>query len=82
MTINGDRQANGTIKPSHTILKLPEVMEKTKLARPSVYRHIKAGTFPAPINLGERAVGWVESEIDAWIEQRMQARYVDASVSM
>lgn len=56
-----------------TILRLPKVLERTGLARTTIYDGIKAGTFPAPIKLGLRAVGWVEADIDAWVSARMEA---------
>ncbi|WP_374264686.1 helix-turn-helix transcriptional regulator [Zoogloea sp.] len=56
-----------------TILRRPQVEARTGLARSTIYDRIKAGTFPAPISLGEKAVGWIESEIDAWLNARIQA---------
>lgn len=55
----------------HTILRLPDVREKTALSRSTIYNKIKSGDFPQPISLGERAIGFVESEIDDWIESRI-----------
>ena len=47
----------------------------TKPGFPShIYRKIADGTFPRPIKLGDRAVGFVEEELDAWIEQRIALR--------
>jgi len=54
-------------------IRLPEVLSRTGLKRSSVYAFIEAGTFPAQIPLGERAVGWDESEVSAWIDQRIAA---------
>jgi prophage regulatory protein len=41
------------------------------LSRSSIYDRIGQGTFPSSISLGDRAVGWLESEIDTWIAQRV-----------
>ena len=60
------------------ILRLPAVIEKTGLSRSTIYAGIQKGTFPAPVNLGLRSVGWLESEIDAWIESRINARRQNA----
>jgi prophage regulatory protein len=49
------------------ILRLPAVKARTGLSRSTIYLRIAAGTFPAPVSLGARAVGWIESEIDAWL---------------
>ena len=54
-------------------IRLPEVITRTGLKRSSIYAAVLAGTFPAQIPLGERAVGWDESEVSAWIEARIQA---------
>jgi prophage regulatory protein len=32
------------------------------------------GNFPLPVSLGGRAVGWIESEIDDWLEMRVAER--------
>ncbi len=55
------------------ILKLPMVEDRTGYRRSSIYLKVSQGTFPSPITLGARSVGWLESEIDAWIEQRIEA---------
>jgi prophage regulatory protein len=53
--------------PSKTILRRREVEARTGLARSTIYERVKLGTFPAPIRLGAKAVGWLESEIETWI---------------
>lgn len=53
------------------ILRLPEVIKITGLSRSSVLLYISEGTFPTNIKLGARSVGWLESEIDEWIQQRI-----------
>lgn len=55
-----------------TILRRKQVEARTGLARSTIYDRMKAGTFPAPINLGEKAVGWIESEIDAWLNAQIE----------
>lgn len=54
-----------------TILRLALVKQRTGLSRSSIYSGVKQGTFPAQISLGPRAVGWLESSIDAWIQSRI-----------
>lgn len=51
-----------------TILRLPQVKQRTGLSRSTIYARIKAGQFNAPISLGARAVGWLASDVDAFIE--------------
>ena len=58
--------------PCTRILRLPEVMGRVGLRRASIYLHITKGSFPKPISLGARAVGWLESDIDGWIAARIE----------
>jgi prophage regulatory protein len=55
------------------IIRLPKVKERTGLGKSSVYAFEKEGNFPKRIPIGARSVGWLESEIDAWIAERIQA---------
>lgn len=59
---------------NQTILKLPAVMNATALSRSSIYAFIKDNSFPKPIPLGARAVGWLSTEIEAWLKQRTEMR--------
>ena len=52
------------------LLTCEEVEHRVRLSRSSLYRKIRKGTFPASIQIGERAVRWREDEIVAWIESR------------
>lgn len=52
---------------AHKILRMPSVMEKTGLSRSAIYQRITQETFPRPIPIGRRAVGWLESDIDKWV---------------
>ena len=51
--------------------RLKSVRHRTGYSSASIYRLIKMGLFPEQIKLGERASGWLESDIDAWINQRI-----------
>lgn len=53
------------------ILRLPTVKARTGLSRSTIYLRIAEGRFPKPIALGGRAVGWLESEIDEWLERQI-----------
>ena len=56
------------------ILRLPEVQSVTGLARSSIYAGMTAGTFPRSVPISEKAVGWLESEIEQWQEGIIAAR--------
>jgi len=57
-----------------TILRCKQVQTRTGLSRSSIYLHIQEGTFPRPISLGARAVGWLDNEIEAWLAERIEIR--------
>ena len=56
------------------ILRLPIVKSLTGLSRSTIYLRISEGSFPKQVNLGSRAVGWISSEIDHWIEEKLVSR--------
>lgn len=55
------------------VLRLPEVIKRTGLARSTIYDQMEKGTFPRPIRIGERAVAWRDSDIEDWIASRPSA---------
>ena len=56
------------------IIRLKEVIDSTGLARSTIYKYIAEGTFPKPVSLGDRCVGWVDSEVHDWILARVEER--------
>lgn len=55
-----------------TILRRQQVQAKTGLSRSSIYAFMSEKTFPACIKLGgDRAVGWLESEVDQWLREQV-----------
>jgi len=63
-----------TSRSSHTkILRKPAVVERVGLSGTTIWRMVRDGRFPAPLQLSENAVGWKESDIEAWLASR-QAR--------
>lgn len=57
-----------------TILRRKQVEGRTGLSRSTLYLRIQEGTFPRPINLGSRAVGWLENEVESWLVSRIEIR--------
>ena len=45
------------------ILRLQDVITATGLSRSTLYKYISEGTFPKPVSLSDRCVGWVDSEV-------------------
>lgn len=56
------------------IWRLKKVMEQTGLCRTAIYNGIKAKTFPKQVPLGSRSVGWLASEIEAWVKAHADLR--------
>jgi prophage regulatory protein len=56
---------------THSILRLPAVKNRTGLSRSTIYLRVSDGTFPRPVSLGARAVGWLESEVDSWLSAQI-----------
>ncbi|EGQ7776773.1 AlpA family transcriptional regulator [Vibrio parahaemolyticus] len=54
-------------------------MEKTELSRSAIYRKMNDDAFPKSVNLGDRAVAWVESEVDYWVESILLTRGCEGS---
>lgn len=55
------------------ILRLTEVCDVTGLSRSTIYAWISEGSFPRYIRLGGKSVGWLLSDINAWIEKCVAA---------
>lgn len=56
----------------NAILRLPEVKMRVGLSRSAIYLAVSRKEFPRPVQLGARAVGWLESEVEDWIRERVK----------
>jgi len=57
---------------TYQILRLPAVKQQTGLSRSTLYKLVNLGHFPKQIDLGGgRSVGWLESDVQNWIKQRI-----------
>jgi len=54
------------------ILRLPQVCKVTGLGRSMIYQLESARRFPCRVRIGARAVGWVESEVQLWLADRVE----------
>jgi prophage regulatory protein len=64
-----------------TILRRKQVEARTGLSRSAIYGKLRRDpkrpseydpTFPRPVSLGARAVGWIESELEAWLAAQVE----------
>lgn len=58
-------------KPPRRLLRATEVYSRTALSRASIWRMVKAATFPKPVTLGYNRIAWLESDIDTWIDRQL-----------
>jgi prophage regulatory protein len=68
MVTTHDGAGSGSEPPHELLWSIKTVILKTGLSRPSIYRYMKCGRFPARRRVGPNRVAWVASEILAWIE--------------
>ncbi len=54
------------------VYRRPDVERVTGLSRSTLYTMMAERTFPKPIKLGKRAVGWREADIATWLDSRAQ----------
>lgn len=59
------------------VLRMPQVRELTGLPRSTLYLYVKRSQFPKPVKLGVRTVGWIKEEVEQWLRQRMESRFID-----
>ena len=65
---------------NNRLIRRKEVQAKTGLGASSIYAMMKQGKFPKAINISERRVAWIESDIDSWIAERITSH--NASIAM
>lgn len=67
---------------NNAVLRWPEVAKIIPISRSHAHALVSQGKFPKPIKLGPRASGWLESEINAWISERIaESRSVDQTAA-
>ena len=69
-----EQQTEPRTTPPIRIVRLREVMARTGLSRSTIYVWVAEGRFPKPVPLGARSVGWIESELEKWLRDRIAAR--------
>lgn len=69
---SAERRRGGSGTQMDQVLRLKTVMAVTGLSRSSIYNAIRKGEFPANIPLGARSVGWLRSDLESWLSQRIE----------
>ncbi|CNI88796.1 helix-turn-helix transcriptional regulator [Yersinia alsatica] len=57
-----------------TLIRLPNVMQKTGLKKSWIYLLMKQGEFPQSVKIGARSVAWVENEVNNWVLDKVNKR--------
>ena len=57
-----------TVTPTKQLIKINEVIHRTAKSRSAIYLAVSRQTFPAPHKIGDRAVAWLASDIESWID--------------
>ncbi|PLC60100.1 AlpA family transcriptional regulator [Citrobacter sp. L55] len=65
---------NTTHESEPRFLRLPEVIHQCGLSRSTLYDLIARNAFPAQVSLGGKNVAWLQSEITAWMAERVAHR--------
>lgn len=60
-----------TLLPQRKILRIKDVEALIGFKRGFIYKYVKVGTFPKPIRIGSRSVGWDSNEIELWIADQL-----------
>jgi prophage regulatory protein len=74
MVKTGKGHLVGDTGPVQRIYRRTQLPSVTGYSIPYLYELIEQGRFPRPIPLGARAVGWLESDISRWQQERIAAR--------
>ncbi len=63
--------------PAPIVHRKKVVVALTGLSATTLWRLTRRGEFPKPIRLSAGAVGWLDTEIMAWLAERVAARNAD-----
>jgi prophage regulatory protein len=69
----GRRQVLQNDSTGNRVIRVPQVLDKAGVGRTKLYEMIEQGEFPRPFRLGLRAIGWLERDVERWIQLRVKA---------
>jgi len=70
----GAQPSHLTVTPRDHYLRAREVCARVGLSRTTIWRLVRCAEFPAPRRLSANAIGWLASEVEAWIASRETTR--------
>lgn len=70
-------QRSANVPHDLSLIRRKQVEARTGLSRTTIYRRISEGQFPKPVRLGGRTVGWIDQEIQEWINRQIAATRPD-----
>ena len=77
-TTSGTQTLTTAISGHHSSLlrfvRLTEVMRMTGLRKTTIYQLQGDGEFPQRVQISAHCVGWIESEVQAWLSERAGSR--------
>ena len=56
------------------LLRIKDVVKKTTIGKSTIWQWVEEEKFPKPIKLSERISVWKDSDIDEWIESKINQR--------
>ena len=71
-TAMSERATDKGTRPRTRFLRISEVVARTGLSRSTIYEWSADGRFPPPVRLSDRVVRWVEAEVEAWMNERLE----------
>jgi prophage regulatory protein len=61
---------NSTVTPTKRVLSQQAVLARVPVSRTTLWRMERAGDFPKRIQISANRIGWLEADVDAWLDER------------
>jgi prophage regulatory protein len=58
------------LSENQTLISAKEVLRRVQRSKAWLYKQLSNNTFPRPVKIGTRAISFVESEVDHWIQDK------------
>ena len=66
-----------TSKTYQKLMRLPQVLDRYPVSRSTLYKQIKQGVFPKPVQISDKSVAWIESEISRILDAKIQGQELE-----